>query len=239
MNNDITILIINSIHSQQILNNRKEKLRGKQHQFVGFSICGGLLRRCENIKALTYRTMHISFIKSSFITVIIKSIEIYIMNIQEAKQIKIADYLQSLGYTPVKQQGKSLWYKSPLREETEASFKVNTGRNLWYDFGTGKGATSSLAQGLYGSNYVPYLLGKNSGANATRRPVSFSFSQRASEPSFQHLEVRELTHPALLPYLQERRINIALARAQCKNCTSSTTANLISPSGSRNVAGRL
>ena len=39
MNNDITILIINSIHSQQILNNRKEKLRGKQHQFVGFSIC--------------------------------------------------------------------------------------------------------------------------------------------------------------------------------------------------------
>jgi len=26
------------------------------------------------------------------------------MNIQEVKQIRIADYLQSLGYTPVKQQ---------------------------------------------------------------------------------------------------------------------------------------
>lgn len=48
------------------------------------------------------------------------------MTIQDAKQIKLADYLQSLGYMPVKQQGKSLWYKSPLREETDASFKVNT-----------------------------------------------------------------------------------------------------------------
>ena len=54
------------------------------------------------------------------------------MNIQEAKQIRIADYLQSLGYTPVKQQGNSLWYKSPLREETDASFKVNTEINGLY-----------------------------------------------------------------------------------------------------------
>ena len=57
------------------------------------------------------------------------------MNIQEAKQIKIADYLQSLGYSPVKQQGNCLWYKSPFRQETEASFKVNTDRNLWFDYG--------------------------------------------------------------------------------------------------------
>ena len=37
------------------------------------------------------------------------------MTIQDVKQIKLADYLQSLGYTPVKQQGRNLWYKSPLR----------------------------------------------------------------------------------------------------------------------------
>ena len=42
------------------------------------------------------------------------------MDIQTAKQIKIADFLHSLGYSPVKQQGINLWYKSPLREETEA-----------------------------------------------------------------------------------------------------------------------
>ena len=73
------------------------------------------------------------------LSTIFKSVGIYIMNIQEAKTIRLADYLQSLGYSPVKQQGKSLWYKSPFREETEASFKVNTELNQWYDFGTGKG----------------------------------------------------------------------------------------------------
>ena len=45
------------------------------------------------------------------------------MNIEDVKQIPIADYLHSLGYSPVKQQGNDLWYKSPLREEHEPSFK--------------------------------------------------------------------------------------------------------------------
>jgi hypothetical protein len=61
------------------------------------------------------------------------------MNIAEAKAIPIADYLQSIGITPCKRQGNSLWYYSPFRQETEASFKVNLVRNEWYDFGAGKG----------------------------------------------------------------------------------------------------
>ncbi|SSY88001.1 DNA primase [Parabacteroides distasonis] len=65
------------------------------------------------------------------------------MTIQDVKQIKLADYLQSLGYTPVKQQGKNLWYKSPLREETDASFKVNTELEKWYDSASAKAETSS------------------------------------------------------------------------------------------------
>lgn len=139
------------------------------------------------------------------------------MNIQEAKTIKLADYLQSLGYSPVKQQGKSLWYKSPFREETEASFKINTELNQWYDFGTGNGGNIiALTQELYGSDYVPYLLGKIAEQAPHVRPVSFSFRQQASEPSFQQLEVDELTHPALLSYLQERGINTDLARLECK-----------------------
>ena len=73
-----------------------------------------------------------------------------------------------------------------------------------------------MAQELYGSDYVPYLLGKIAEQAPHVRPVSFSFRQQASEPSFQHLEVRKLTHPALLRYLQERGINTALARVECK-----------------------
>ena len=82
---------------------------------------------------------------------------------------------------------------------------------------TGNGGNIiALTQELYGSDYVPYLLGKIAEQAPHVRPVSFSFRQQASEPSFQHLEVRELTHPALLRYLQERGINTALARAECK-----------------------
>lgn len=58
----------------------------------------------------------------------------YIMDIHTAKQIRIEDFLHNLGYGPVKRQGINLWYRSPLREEKDASFKVNTGLNCWYDF---------------------------------------------------------------------------------------------------------
>ena len=63
---------------------------------------------------------------------------------------------------------------------------------------------------------MPYLLNKIAERVPHIRPVSFSFRQQASEPSFQHLEVGELTHPALLRYLQERGINTDLARLDCK-----------------------
>ena len=148
---------------------------------------------------------------------IIKSIEILLMTIQEVKQIRIADYLQSLGYSPVKQQGESLWYKSPFRQETEASFKVNINRNLWFDYGLGKGGNIiALVQELYSSDYVPYLLHKIAEQAPHIRPVFFSFRQQSSAPSFQQLEVRELAHPALLRYLQERGIDTALAKPECK-----------------------
>ena len=105
------------------------------------------------------------------------------MNIQEVKNIRIADYLQSLGYTPEKQQGNSLWYKSPLREEKDASFKVNTELNRWYDFGLGKGGNIiALAEELYATDYVPYLLNKIAERVPHIRPVSFSFRPQRPFP---------------------------------------------------------
>ena len=85
------------------------------------------------------------------------------MNIQEAKQIKIADYLQSLGHRPIKQQGANLWYKSPLRNESEASFKVNTTLNSWFDFGMGKGGKRNCTtqkQVYYGTFQFGFQEGK-------------------------------------------------------------------------------
>ena len=63
------------------------------------------------------------------------------MNIQQAKEISIIDYLNSLGYNPQKMNGKNYWFLSPLRDEKTPSFKVDTHSNLFYDFGIGYGGT--------------------------------------------------------------------------------------------------
>lgn len=140
------------------------------------------------------------------------------MTIQDVKQIKLADYLQSLGYTPVKQQGRNLWYKSPLREETDASFKVNTELEKWYDFGIGKGGNIiALAAELYRSEDVAYLLRRIEERTAYIRPASFSFGRQHSDNQpYQGLKVGELSSPALIAYLQERGINIGLAKRECR-----------------------
>ena len=139
------------------------------------------------------------------------------MNTNEAKRIRIEEYLHSLGYSPARQQGGSLWYKSPFRDECEPSFKVNTERNLWYDFGAGRGGNIiALAQELYASDSLPYLLERIAEQAPNVRPVSFSFGgQPFSKPSFRQLEVAPLSSPALLSYLRQRGINTELAKREC------------------------
>ena len=60
------------------------------------------------------------------------------MSIQEAKVIRLVDFLAGLGHHPVVQRGNSVWYRSPFRTDKEPSFKVDLGKELWYDFGLGK-----------------------------------------------------------------------------------------------------
>ena len=164
------------------------------------------------------------------------------MTTQEAKQIRIADYLQSLGYTPIKQQGNSLWYKSPLREETEASFKVNTELNQWYDFGIGKGGNIiALASELYRSDNVPYLLeciAKQTPHlhTASHAPSSFG-RQSVSEPIYRHLQVTKLSSPVLLSYLQERGINTVLAERVCRELRFENKGKPYFAIGFPNMAG--
>jgi hypothetical protein len=52
-------------------------------------------------------------------------VENKLFNCAEARELDLVDYLFSLGHTPVKVRNNDYWYLSPLRRETEASFKVN------------------------------------------------------------------------------------------------------------------
>ncbi len=164
------------------------------------------------------------------------------MNIQNIKKIKLQDFLASLGYTPIKQQGNKLWYFSPLRQENHASFKVNTERNQWYDFGIGKGGDIiDLAELFYKSSDVSYLIRKieDNVPNCTST-FSTSFAdikagQRTS--SFENLQILPLSHPALTRYLRDRCIDIEVAASVCKELHYDSNSRHYFGIGFPNIAG--
>lgn len=61
------------------------------------------------------------------------------MDARQMREIPIADFLNAMGIHPTKQKGNALWYSAPYRTERTPSFKVDTNKNVWFDFGIGKG----------------------------------------------------------------------------------------------------
>ena len=61
------------------------------------------------------------------------------MGARQMREIPIADFLNAMGIHPTKQKGNALWYSAPYRMERRPSFKVDINRNVWFDFGIGKG----------------------------------------------------------------------------------------------------
>ena len=161
------------------------------------------------------------------------------MNIKKIKQIKLQDFLASIGCKAVKQYGVNLMYLSPLRTEKHASFKVNTEINQWYDFGIGRGGNIiALAELLYNSSDVSYLIHQIE-RNA---PSSVSGSLPTVKPttpqnSFEHLQVLPITHPALIKYLEERCIDIETARIVCKELHFDTRGKHYFGIGFPNISG--
>lgn len=57
------------------------------------------------------------------------------------KRYPIVEYLERKGVKPVRRAAAYALYHSPLREETHPSFKVDTEKNLWIDYGEGRGGS--------------------------------------------------------------------------------------------------
>ncbi|MDC0008200.1 DNA primase, partial [bacterium] len=58
---------------------------------------------------------------------------------ERARAFPIEKALAKLGHFPTKTNHKEAWFLSPIRSETQASFKVSKKLNRWYDHGEGKG----------------------------------------------------------------------------------------------------
>lgn len=139
------------------------------------------------------------------------------MNTEQAKQIRIEDYLQHIGIIPTKQSGNNLWYKSPFRNEKEPSFKVNQNINQWHDFGSGdKGNIIDLAMKLHQTVSVSKALRAIEQAIPNAQNPSFSFRRQEFSDEIMNVKIKPLTHPALIQLLEKREISVELARQYCK-----------------------
>lgn len=134
------------------------------------------------------------------------------MNCKEAKQISIVGFLQGIGISPDSNSNQKAWYKSPLRSEETPSFKVDTVKNLWIDFGSDPrngGNIIDLVQQLYRTSIVGAL---QILSGATIAPVSlFSPQQKDPTATFEITKVQEIQNRAIIAYLESRGISFDTA----------------------------
>jgi hypothetical protein len=145
----------------------------------------------------------------------------------EANKISIKAYLASKGIHPVKDHGYYGMYRSPFREDTNASMKVDYNKNLWIDFGSNDGGTMidmvmrinncSLPQAM--DEIKKYCDTTVNQYNSTIvQSQSFSFHSNNSNkntPAITIQKVLPITHKALIDYLSERKISLDIAKRYC------------------------
>ena len=138
------------------------------------------------------------------------------MEIQNIKQISITDYLLQQGYSPARVQGIHFWYCSPLRNERTPSFKVNTERNQWYDFGSGEhGDIIDLVCALHRCTISEAIRLLSGAKQVAHQEFSFGGERKISERKLEILSAQPLSNPYLLRYLAARAIPLPVANSYC------------------------
>ncbi len=161
------------------------------------------------------------------------------MDVRQMREIPIADFLSAMGIQPQKQKGGILWYNAPYRTERTPSFKVDTNKNVWFDFGVGKGGDIfDLAGEFIGSD--DFLLRAAFIAKSGACPLPALEQPQRSEskgPVFEDIWVRPLQNPRLLGYLEERGINAHVAIPNCEEVRYRVHGKRYYAIGFRNEAG--
>ena len=135
---------------------------------------------------------------------------------ESARNICITEVLKKLKHFPKRESEKEAWFLSPLRSETQASFKVSKTKNRWYDHGTGMGGNViDLVIQIMKCTVKEALRFLNNDLS------SFSFhQQRISEAidteTIVIKRIKDINHPALLKYLKQRKIPVTIAKRYCK-----------------------
>lgn len=139
-----------------------------------------------------------------------------VLSFADAKKISISDYLAKLGHEPTKIRGNDYWYRSPLRNERDASFKVNKKLNVWYDHGSGEGGTLlDLGVKLHACSLTEFVeILSRDNFSFHRQP---NYRDRPVEESkVELLSANSITDQGLIQYLEQRMIDPSIAGLYCK-----------------------
>lgn len=135
---------------------------------------------------------------------------------EQARQLDLVAYLTKLGFVPDKISNQDYWFKSPLRSEKTASFKVNRRKNLWYDHGTGIGGTLIDFGILYHNCTIRELLEKLDGNFSFHQPIVVCQQRSSSVSDLRLISEKPIVSFSLLHYLKQRRINESVAKQYCR-----------------------
>lgn len=161
------------------------------------------------------------------------------MQCDKAREIPITEFLKRSGFCPVRENPNSAWYLSPIRKEKDASFKVSKILNRWYDHGIGKGG-----------NIIDLVIEMNNSCSIqealsilNRSVPSFFFQQQNTltglkpEAEIRIGKILPLRHPALVKYLNQRKISVEIAARYAREVHYSLNERRYFAIGLGNVLG--
>lgn len=160
------------------------------------------------------------------------------MTIDEIKSVSIRQYLEVKGFNPLYLRKGNYWYLSPLRNESQPSFSVNPDKNLWNDFGEGKGGNlinlyqtmnpgktnhevlSELEAEIKKHGLI-YAVDYEAEAKAKQEKQDWIDSQieereRQKDANTVVDRICDLSHPYLRDYILQRRVDYDVAKQYCQ-----------------------
>ena len=162
------------------------------------------------------------------------------------KRYSIVEYLERKGIKPMRRTPTYAIYRSPLREETHPSFKVDTDKNLWIDYAEGRGGSIiDLCMRMESCTLSEAIrrLGQNASDNGTYSFLN-DFVPNNSQPVMavngarRLIEISDTLPPHLQDYLtKERCINLEKAMPFLKCISYEVRSRLYQAIGFANLSG--
>ena len=167
-------------------------------------------------------------------------------DLSRIKQYPIVEYLERKGVKPVRRTAAYALYCSPLREETHPSFKVDTEKNLWIDYGEGRGGSIiDLCMRMEGCTLSEAIrrLRQNASDDGTYSFLN-DFVPNNTQPAMavngarRMIEISDTLPPHLQDYLtKERCINLKKAMPFLKCISYEVRSRLYQAIGFANLSG--